>query len=252
MPVTGALAQWVGFSPDMLRASAAHFPGVGWLVGLAGLHGVRRCWAWPCRTARTPRWRRRSAARSPPSGSPAACTKTAWLTWRTAWAAAPAALEALEIMKDSRMGSLRHAGPVLALLAKVALLAVLAAQSPTAVLVGLAGRPCAFALLAAAADAHLALYRRCQRRPPSKPLADRIDTRGPWHCRRVVRGAAGGRAAGAGRGVRRSWPSLFSGLALLGMRRLFAATPCRASPAIAWARRSRSARSLSTSAPRSR
>ena len=33
IPVTGALAEWVGFSPAMLRASAAHFPGVGWLVG---------------------------------------------------------------------------------------------------------------------------------------------------------------------------------------------------------------------------
>ena len=33
IPVTGRLADWVGFSPAMLRASAAHFPGVGWLVG---------------------------------------------------------------------------------------------------------------------------------------------------------------------------------------------------------------------------
>lgn len=33
IPVTGRLAQWVGFSPAMLRASAAHFPGVGWLIG---------------------------------------------------------------------------------------------------------------------------------------------------------------------------------------------------------------------------
>lgn len=33
VPVTGRLAQWVGYSPEMLRASAAHFPGVGWLVG---------------------------------------------------------------------------------------------------------------------------------------------------------------------------------------------------------------------------
>jgi cobalamin synthase len=40
IPVTGPLAEWVGFSPDMLRASAGHFPGVGWLVGglLAGLN----------------------------------------------------------------------------------------------------------------------------------------------------------------------------------------------------------------------
>ncbi len=34
VPVTGTLADWVGSSPDMLRASAAHFPGVGWLVGI--------------------------------------------------------------------------------------------------------------------------------------------------------------------------------------------------------------------------
>ncbi len=33
VPVTGRLALWVGYSPAMLRASAAHFPGVGWLVG---------------------------------------------------------------------------------------------------------------------------------------------------------------------------------------------------------------------------
>ena len=39
IPVTGRLGEWVGFSPAMLRASAGHFPGVGWLVGglLAGL-----------------------------------------------------------------------------------------------------------------------------------------------------------------------------------------------------------------------
>ncbi len=33
IPVTGALAQWVGYTPQMLRASAGHFPGVGLLVG---------------------------------------------------------------------------------------------------------------------------------------------------------------------------------------------------------------------------
>ncbi len=39
IPITGRLAQWVGYSPQMLRASAAHFPGIGWLVGamVAGL-----------------------------------------------------------------------------------------------------------------------------------------------------------------------------------------------------------------------
>ena len=33
IPVTGRLANWVGYSPAMLRASAAHFPGIGWLAG---------------------------------------------------------------------------------------------------------------------------------------------------------------------------------------------------------------------------
>ena len=33
IPVTGRLAHWVGYSPEMLRASAAHFPAVGWVVG---------------------------------------------------------------------------------------------------------------------------------------------------------------------------------------------------------------------------
>ncbi|MEY4585539.1 MAG: hypothetical protein RJB10_2036, partial [Pseudomonadota bacterium] len=42
IPVTGRLAAWVGYSPEMLRASAAHFPGVGVLVGglVAGLTAV--------------------------------------------------------------------------------------------------------------------------------------------------------------------------------------------------------------------
>jgi adenosylcobinamide-GDP ribazoletransferase len=33
LPITGRLAAWVGFSNFMLRASAAHFPGVGWFNG---------------------------------------------------------------------------------------------------------------------------------------------------------------------------------------------------------------------------
>jgi len=37
IPITGRLAQWVGYSPAMLRASSAHFPGVGWLVAAAAV-----------------------------------------------------------------------------------------------------------------------------------------------------------------------------------------------------------------------
>ena len=33
LPITGRLADWVGYSPELLRASAGHFPGVGVLAG---------------------------------------------------------------------------------------------------------------------------------------------------------------------------------------------------------------------------
>ena len=33
IPVTGPVARWVGFSPDMQRASMGHFPGIGLLLG---------------------------------------------------------------------------------------------------------------------------------------------------------------------------------------------------------------------------
>lgn len=33
IPLPARLAAWVGFSPAMMRAAAGHFPGVGWVVG---------------------------------------------------------------------------------------------------------------------------------------------------------------------------------------------------------------------------
>jgi len=43
IPVTGRLAAWVGWSPELQRASAAHLPGVGWLVGLVAAAVVLAC-----------------------------------------------------------------------------------------------------------------------------------------------------------------------------------------------------------------
>ncbi len=45
IPVSGKLAEWVGYSPAMLRASAAHFPGVGLLVAAVALV-VYACVDW--------------------------------------------------------------------------------------------------------------------------------------------------------------------------------------------------------------
>ena len=32
VPLPARLAAWVGYSPAMMKAATAHFPGVGWLV----------------------------------------------------------------------------------------------------------------------------------------------------------------------------------------------------------------------------
>lgn len=136
LPVTGALARWVGFSPAMLRASAAHFPGVGWLVGLAA------CLAFAATLLLLP------ATPGTPLAAAVACTiATALLTGAfhedgladlaDGLGGSGDRLRALEIMKDSRIGSFGAVALALALLLKVALLAVLAAVSPAAVLAAL-------------------------------------------------------------------------------------------------------------------
>lgn len=125
IPVTGRVAQWVGFSPAMLRASAAHFPGVGWVVGAlsAGVFwGLAQ--ALPL-TLATP-W-------------VAAVLSTAFSVWLTGafhedgladtadgLGGTVSRERALEIMKDSRIGSYGAIALVLALLTKVLLLGLLA------------------------------------------------------------------------------------------------------------------------------
>ena len=129
IPVTGRLADWVGFSPAMLRASAGHFPGVGWLVGglvavvtgllLAGL----------------------------PDGGYAPLVAAVWGTafgvlvtgafHEDGLADVADGLggtqdreRALIIMKDSRVGAFGAIAVVLVLLGKVSLLALLGSVSP--------------------------------------------------------------------------------------------------------------------------
>lgn len=132
LPVTGALAQWVGFSPAMLRASTAHFPGVGLVVGLvAAATYTALCLYLPPAAGIT---------------SVAAVFSTMASVLLTGGFHEDGLADladglggsyrrdrALEIMKDSRIGAFGAMALVLALLAKVSLLALLGQVSLTAV-----------------------------------------------------------------------------------------------------------------------
>lgn len=174
VPITGRLAAWVGFSPQMLRASAAHFPGVGWLVGACGavvfalvhlgLPGAAGALA-------------------------AAVLSTAATVWMTGGfhedgladtadglGGSAERARALEIMKDSRVGSYGVLALLLALGAKCALLAVLAGHSPAAVLTALLAAH-VLSRLAPLALIRLLPHVGDAAQSKSKPLADAIDTR---------------------------------------------------------------------------
>lgn len=124
IPVAGRLAAWVGWSPEMQRASAAHLPGVGWLVGLwAALLLGGLLWLLPA---------------SPFTPLVAAFISTAGSLWLTGGFHEDGLADvadglggfvpperALEIMKDSRLGAYGVMTLVMALLTKVSLIALL-------------------------------------------------------------------------------------------------------------------------------
>ena len=177
IPVTGRLADWVGFSPVMLRASAAHFPGVGWVVG-----GLSAGLMWGLLQA---------LPAQPGSAWVAAVLSTALSVWLTGafhedgladtadgLGGTVSRERALEIMKDSRIGSYGAVALMLALLTKVLLLGLLVQASGAVT--------AASALLAAHVSSRLLPLWVIRTLPhvgdtptsKSKPLADSIGTRG--------------------------------------------------------------------------
>ncbi len=129
IPITGRLAVWVGYSPTMLRAASVYFPLVGSVVGV---FSALVLWL--------------ALAALPPSALGAlmaAILATAASVWLTggfhedgladtadALGGYVAAEKALEIMKDSRIGSYGSLTLILVLGLKIATLALLAQQSP--------------------------------------------------------------------------------------------------------------------------
>ncbi|CAN5511113.1 adenosylcobinamide-GDP ribazoletransferase [soil metagenome] len=131
IPITGRLAEWVGYSPEMLRASAAHFPGIGVIVGgaAAGMFALLQL-LLP------------DTAFTPLVAAAFSTVATVWLTGgfhEDGLADVADGLggsydreRALDIMKDSRVGAFGAMALVLALLCKVALLALLGSVDLTA------------------------------------------------------------------------------------------------------------------------
>ncbi len=178
IPVTGRLANWVGYSPQMLRASAAHFPGVGWLVGalIAALSALLYLGL--------------------PAGgfSPlvVAATGTAFGIVLTGAFHEDGLADvadglggslqrerALEIMKDSRVGAFGAIAIVMALLLKVALVAQLASMGVTVLCA------CLFLAHVVSRTWPLLLIRLLPHvgdtaSSKSKPLADQISVAALW------------------------------------------------------------------------
>ncbi len=124
IPVTGRLADWVGFSPERLRTSAGHLPGVGVLVGAAAALVYALMQGLLPDTSMTP--------------LVAAALSTAATVLLTGGFHEDGLADvadglggsfdrerALQIMKDSRVGAFGAMALVLALLVKVGLIAVL-------------------------------------------------------------------------------------------------------------------------------
>ncbi|PZO19808.1 MAG: adenosylcobinamide-GDP ribazoletransferase [Burkholderiales bacterium] len=125
IPVTGRLADWVGFSPAMLRASAAHFPGVGWIVGALTAAVL---WGLLLVLPAVPAAPWVAAVASTVFGVllTGAFHEDGLADLADGLGGSMDRTRALEIMKDSRIGSYGAIALVLAVLAKVALLALLA------------------------------------------------------------------------------------------------------------------------------
>ena len=172
IPITGKLAEWVGYSPAMLRASAAHFPGVGWLVGalVAGFTWLLLA-VLPTSTY---------------APLVAAVLGTALGVWITGAFHEDGLADvvdglggsmdrerALAIMKDSRVGAFGALALALALLAKVTLLALIGSVSPEVMCLGLVAAHVvsrALALVLIRAMPHVGDDASSK----SKPLADQI------------------------------------------------------------------------------
>ena len=130
IPVTGRLAEWVGFSPAMLRASAAHFPGVGWLVGFVAAGVYALLLALLPATLFTP-WVAAALSTLASVLLTGGFHEDGLADVADGLGGSQERDRALEIMKDSRVGAFGAMALVLGLGCKLALLALLGSVEST-------------------------------------------------------------------------------------------------------------------------
>ncbi len=166
VPVDGALARWVGFTPEMLRASARFFPLIGLAIGsAAGLI------FWLCVQIWSP-WIAAILTLIFTALLTGAFHEDGLADYCDGIGGGATAARALEIMKDSRIGSYGALALCLATALKLAALGTMVvALAPIAlILAHLIGRFCACCVLAGLS------YVRDDVSGKSKPLAESLHT----------------------------------------------------------------------------
>jgi len=136
IPVTGRLAQWVGYSPQLLRASARYFPLVGAGVGVLTAAVLGLAW-WLLPPVPAAAWVAAVAALAAGLLLTGALHEDGLADTFDGLGGGTTPERALEIMKDSRIGSYGALALGVALLAKCALLASLLQIEPLLALLGL-------------------------------------------------------------------------------------------------------------------
>ena len=172
IPITGRLAAWVGFSPAMLRASSAHFPGVGWVVGACACIVYALLYLGLGAAPATP-WVAAALSTAATVLLTGGFHEDGLADVADGLGGSQERERALDIMKDSRIGAFGAMALVLAMLAKVGVLALLGQRGLSPALAALAGAHVAsrfFPLLLV----RTLPYVGDSARSKSKPLADSI------------------------------------------------------------------------------
>ncbi|MFE1572372.1 adenosylcobinamide-GDP ribazoletransferase [Comamonas odontotermitis] len=139
IPITGRLANWVGYSPEMLRASAGHFPGVGWIVGLVAA-GILAAFDQLLPAGNTYSSLVAAIFSTLATVLLTGCFHEDGLTDVVDGLGGSHDRErALDIMKDSRIGAYGAMAMLLAVLSKVALLALLTSHRLSLAMAALIG-----------------------------------------------------------------------------------------------------------------